>query len=131
LLDAVCGRRADPLAWTTLEAIAREESPAEAESHLAAWLGHRLLRVPPDQRERLAATAAEGIAAAPSGPRLAVVLAGTPDSAWQACAAHLALAIAQRLPPPLTPDVMAAIQPRLGDRSVPSAVRVHATAQLL
>jgi hypothetical protein len=131
LLDTVCGKRADAAAWTTLETIAREEHPADAEAYLAARLGQRLLQLPEPQRPRNAGAAAEAIVADPGATRLALALAAAPVAPWQPCAYQLALELAQRLPAPLPAEVLAAVQPRLADRHLPADTRLRAAAQLL
>jgi hypothetical protein len=131
LLDRVCGRRPDHEAWATLETLIREEYPEEAEGYLATWLGQSLQRIPAGKRDRRTGAAADAIAAAAGGQRTAVVLAGMTASDWQAAGFQLALEIALRLPTPLTPAVLAAVQPRLADKRLPDELRLRAAAHLL
>lgn len=131
LLDNLCDRRPDRESWVALETITREEYPAEAEGYLATWLGQNLARQPAGQRDHRTGVAAEAIAAGVSGQRMAMVLAGLTDSTWQAAAFQLALEIAVRLPVPLPPAVLAAVQPRLADRRLPAELRLRSAAHLL
>jgi uncharacterized C2H2 Zn-finger protein len=130
LLDKVCGKRSDHEAWITLESIAREEFPAEAEGYLATWLGQNLLRLSASQRDHRTGVAADAIAASSSGQRLAVVLAAMTVVDWQAAGFQLALEITLRLPTPVNAMVIAAIGPRLADKRLGNELRLRATAHL-
>jgi hypothetical protein len=131
LLDKVCGKRSDHEAWITLESIAREEFPAEAEGYLATWLGQNLLRLPASLRDHRTGVAADAIAASSSGQRLAVVLAGMTVSDWQAAGFQLALEITLRLPTPVIAMVIAAVQLRLADKRLGNELRLRTAAHLL
>src|SRR5262249_997794 len=54
LLDALCGANPDYAAWTTLEAITREEHGGRADSLLASWLGQKLASLPAERRVQAA-----------------------------------------------------------------------------
>jgi hypothetical protein len=131
LVDAVCSRRGDPLAWPTLQAIGREEHLASADQYLATALAQKLGGMPPAKLERALPATAERIAAVPGTTGLARALAAAPPSAWQVVAFDLALAIAQRLPAPLDGGLVEAIRPLVGERRLPAEVRMRTAAHLL
>jgi hypothetical protein len=132
LLDAVVSASPDPQAWTTLEAITREEQGERADAVLASWLAQKLFALSGEPRQQAAESVAEVVAASGSGPRLLPPLAAIPaEAASRPTAVLLALALISRMPPPLAPALLQLVKPLLGTRQAVTEVREAALAGLL
>jgi hypothetical protein len=126
LLAGLCSPRPLPGTWTQLAEIVREEQGPRADAFLAAAVGQALARLPGRQRGEALAAVAETLAADPESHRLIALLASDPDST----ARHLAIALADLLPPPLERDALLGLRSTLLDqRLAPEEQR--ATAAIL
>jgi uncharacterized C2H2 Zn-finger protein len=124
---SVCGPQADHTAWVTLEELAREAYGPAA----LAFVAGRLVKALAARGRAGVAPAVEMVAGHLAAEKAAPALAAALAPINRGTAHQLALALAVRLPPPLDDDLLAALQPVLGDKRVPAALRIAATAALL
>jgi hypothetical protein len=126
LLNALLGARPDPVAWRTLDAIAREEHGARADFFLAATLGRLLARIAPERRPALVDSLGRLLATHGSA-HLAAALASDNEPA----ARLLALTTVGRMSPPLDKVLLQPLEALLLDRRLPADLQLDAVAVVL
>ncbi|HZY84359.1 MAG TPA: hypothetical protein VFE78_05985, partial [Gemmataceae bacterium] len=126
LLNALIGARPDPVAWRTLDAIAREEHGARADFFLAATLGRLLARIAPERRPTLVDSLSR-LLAAHGTAHLAAALASDNEPA----ARLLSLSTVGRMAPPLDHVLLQPLGALLLDRRLPADLQLDAVAVVL
>jgi uncharacterized C2H2 Zn-finger protein len=126
LLAALCSVNPDPAAWEILEAIAHDQN-VKAGTFLANHVVHALQGLREEVRGEVLAAMTEVIAASSSGPSVLLALAQR-HGRW---ARQLALVLTERLPQPLSDEVIGAVRPLLARKRAPRPTQIAAAAALL
>jgi hypothetical protein len=127
LLAALCHPRPLAGAWTQLAQIVREEHGPRADAFLATALSQSLARLPENQRGNALTAVAEVIVDDPDTVRLIPLLSAEPSDP----ARHLAIALANLMPPPLEHNALLALRSLLLDQRLADDVQMATTAILL
>jgi hypothetical protein len=110
-----------------LAEIVREEQGPRADAFLAAAVGQALARLPEKLRGEALTAVADTLAPDPTSSRLIPLLASAPEGPPR----HLAIALANRRPPPLDNNALLALRSLLLDQRLGPELQMATTAILL
>lgn len=132
ILQAVSTPPADLAAWKSLQSLAEDKHPGEADRFLVIWLSQYLKEVDAEQRAACINATAEVMVAAGAGARLAPIFVGpSKNASWELLGQGIALEIACRLPQPIAPELVSLLIPLLDQRDLPRRLRENAVMALL
>ena len=127
LLRAICDVKPEYEAWETLEGLAQDEYGSQAPSFLAIRISQELATLREEKQTSAHEAVADLVAASANGPQIAAIWASSQEPATR----RLALNLIARLPPPLTSQLVAAVQPLLARKRAPKEQQIAAAIALL
>src|SRR5262249_2241418 len=127
LLTAICNTNPDAAAWEILEAIAQDEAGGKAGAYLANHVMRALHNLPEEARGEILPALAEVIAAGNMGSDMVSALARQRGRSPR----QLALALVERLPAPLSTELIKDVRPLLARKRAPRPAQIAAAAALL
>jgi hypothetical protein len=127
LLRAICDAKPEFEAWETLEGLAQDEYGSQAPSFLAVRISQELATLRGEKRTSAHEAVADVVAASGNGPQMAAIWASSQEPATR----HLALNVITRLPPPLSSQLVVAVQPLLARKRAPKELQIATASALL
>jgi len=132
IVKAVCTPPADLSAWKSIQSLAADKHPEEADRYVIAWLYQYLKEVETPKRSMAMAAVAEVMISAGAADRLLPLCLGpSKNASWGLLGQTIALETCTRMPLPITPRLVTSVMPLLDQKELPRRVRENAAMALL
>jgi len=132
MLRAICNPPVDVAAWRSLEQLAEDKHPGEADRFLVAWLYQVIKEATVEQRPTIVGAIADVVTAAGAAERLLPIFVGpSKNASWELLGQHIALELGTRVPMVLSPRLQPMILPLMDNKELPRRTRENAALAML
>ena len=132
ILGAICTPPPDVAAWRSLQSLADDKHPQEADRYVVVWLYQHIRDVDPETRGSVVTAVVEAMAAAGAAIRLLpLVVAPGKNASWELLGQRIALEICARVTDPMPPELIRLVLPFLDQKELPRRSRENAVLAML